>query len=46
MYEKKKLNKSKTQKQPEENIINSIRNCFALKKNKQTKKETKDYQTH
>ena len=41
MYEKKKLNKSKRQKQPEENIINSIRNRFALKKTNKRKKKPK-----
>ena len=41
MYEKKKLNKSKRQKQPEENIINSIRNRFALKKTNKQKKKPK-----
>ena len=38
----KKINKSKTQKQSEENIINSIRNLFILKRRK---KETKDIKT-
>ena len=37
----KKLKKPKTQKQSEENIINSIRNAFILKKEKK-KKEIKD----
>ena len=35
---RKKLNKSKTQKQSEENITSSIRNLFILKKTKEKKK--------
>ena len=35
---RKKLNKSKTQKQSEENITSSIRNLFILKKRKEEKK--------
>lgn len=42
VWERKKLSKPKTWNHSEQNIINTIRNIFIIKKEKKNKKEIKD----